>query len=113
MTATDSTLKGGVADPPRPIYQSLDQTKREIRLVTLSPGPFTAQIECRLSVASLRDENPEYEALSYCWGDKSNLEEIMLQTQPFKVRKNLYRALIRLRQQDKPRTLWIDALCIN
>lgn len=113
MTATDSTLKGEVVDPPRSIYQGLDQTKREIRLMTLSPGPFTTQIECRLSVASLRDENPEYEALSYCWGEESNLEEIMLQNRPFKVRKNLYRALIRLRQQDEPRTLWIDAICIN
>jgi len=61
---------------------------------------------------SLQD-NPKYEALSYCWGDKSDPATIKLQDRPFEVGKNLYRALIRLRREQEARTLWIDAICIN
>jgi hypothetical protein len=97
------------------LYESLtlDRTKREIRLVILSSGPITAPIECQLTIASLRDDYLEYEALSYCWGDLSDPETINLQGQPFKVGKNLYRAFIRLREPDEARTLWIDAVCID
>jgi hypothetical protein len=43
----------------------------------------------------------------------SDPETIQLQGRPFNVGRNLYRAFIRLRQPDRARTLWIDAVCIN
>ncbi len=63
------------------------------------------------------DENTEYEAISYCWGDATDKMSINIK-QPegvFKtqVNRNLHAALKHLRLPDKPRVLWIDALCIN
>jgi len=60
-----------------------------------------------------------YEALSYCWGDPSNLHRIFVQDQAGKesqyldVTVNLSAALQRIRDPDMSRTLWIDALCID
>ena len=56
---------------------------------------------------------PKYEALSYCWGDTSEMTPIEMQEGTFNVTKNLRSALFHLRREDTSRTLWIDAICIN
>jgi hypothetical protein len=70
-------------------------------------------VECITFVTSL-DSNPTYQALSYTWGSKtkSNLHDISLDGQIFKVTLNLRRALWQL-QSTSEKTFWIDALCIN
>lgn len=62
----------------------------------------------------------QYEALSYTWGAEQNSQWITvfhngLLGSPYamQVRPNLANALRHLRHLDKPRTMWIDALCIN
>lgn len=67
---------------------------------------------CSLSHASLRD-NPEFEALSYVWGDQSQPRRVYLNGVPFFVTQNLFKALESLVLQDKVRVVWIDALAIN
>ena len=47
------------------------------------------------------------------WGDPGVTEYITLHAKQHDVTINLYDALKRLRQSDKHRRLWIDALCIN
>lgn len=54
-----------------------------------------------------------YEALSYAWGDQSDLVEIVCNGTSLKVTRNLHDALLAIRFQDEPRTVWVDALCIN
>src|SRR5437763_2617986 len=54
-----------------------------------------------------------YEALSYTWGAESSLQQITLNNRVFKVRQNLFAALKHLRDQRRPRVLWIDAISIN
>lgn len=66
-----------------------------------------------------------YEALSYSWGStvKCEIAYIELQETPhscaipsqvtMELRPNLASALKHLRDSDKPRTLWVDAICIN
>ena len=93
------------------IYQPLQH--REIRIITLGPGEWNDRIACTLQKVSL-DENPPYEALSYCWGDPKDPKKlIFLQEQPLKVTRSLETALRHLRRQDTERTMWIDAICIN
>jgi hypothetical protein len=53
-----------------------------------------------------------YEALSYTWGDDQDPQEITLNGRLHEVYKNLWDALYFL-QEDSPRTMWIDALCID
>ncbi|RYP09140.1 hypothetical protein DL764_001467 [Monosporascus ibericus] len=58
-------------------------------------------------------ETVAYEALSYTWGDATSLLSIRLDKQNFNVTPNLHAALTALRHPSEPRTLWIDAICIN
>jgi hypothetical protein len=56
---------------------------------------------------------PEYEALSYTWGDPKDSQHIWLGGFPCKVTRNLEAGLRHLRHQHVVRTLWVDVLCIN
>jgi len=56
---------------------------------------------------------PQYEALSYVWGDPPSTAEISVNGHTIKVRQNLEDALLALRLSDTERVMWIDALCIN
>jgi hypothetical protein len=58
-------------------YSILDPTKREIRLLELHPGVQGEKILCDLMIISL-SEDIYYEAVSYIWGDLSNLRPITL-----------------------------------
>ena len=64
---------------------------------------------------------PKYEALSYTWGSSTNPETASVETtkplgigpSTLEIGQNLASALRHLRHADKPRTIWVDALCIN
>ncbi|WYZ35468.1 hypothetical protein EsH8_X_000115 [Colletotrichum jinshuiense] len=62
---------------------------------------------------------PKYEALSYTWSSPLDPETAYIVTEKsspllnLPIRKNLASAFRHLRYLDKPRTMWIDALCIN
>jgi hypothetical protein len=85
----------------------------EIRLLSLLPGRYKDDIECRLMHSKLV-EHASFEALSYTWGDsKSYTPTIILDGIRFPVTPNLWEALRRLRSEVVGRVLWIDALCIN
>lgn len=93
-----------------PLYQSL--VEQEFRLLSVFPGCYGDEIKCRLFPTLLSGES-QYEALSYVWGSAEKCETIFVNGQPIKVTSNLERALRHLRCNDRPRTLWVDALCIN
>ncbi|PKS06068.1 hypothetical protein jhhlp_007902 [Lomentospora prolificans] len=57
-----------------------------------------------------------YVALSYCWGDPSNMPEILIDGQSVKVTRNLEAGLRRFREMkifQEGLWIWIDAICIN
>lgn len=95
-------------------YTPLDPTTDDIRLLILLPGDGDqAEIECLLNHISLA-ENPLYESLSYAWGDQSEeIGKLILEGKPFPITSNLENALRQLRLPTEPRTLWVDAICIN
>ncbi|KAJ3467703.1 hypothetical protein MRS44_005267 [Fusarium solani] len=59
------------------------------------------------------ESDPVYETLSYVWGDQSNTRQITCDGSPRVITESLYLALSRLRLRDRPRTVWIDQLCID
>jgi hypothetical protein len=73
------------------IYDKL-VTPRDIRLLRLAPRPFNYIIRCRMRHYPL-DQAPEYEAISYHWGDNSRTQQILLDGSWFKVMQNAYDAL--------------------
>lgn len=67
---------------------------------------------CGELVSSTFADKPVYECLSYTWGDQPANKRITINGQKFLIRKNLFNALRNLRQKT-PRSLWVDAICIN
>jgi hypothetical protein len=95
------------------IYNSLDRNVKQIRLLALQPcANPTTRIECKILNAKLSDE-PEYEALSYMWGDEADPQIIKIDGKEHQIRHNLWLALLQLRLTKEERILWIDAVCIN
>ena len=99
-------------EKPTAVYEKLDSATLQFRVVVIEAGNWTDEISCTLRKTS-PSSNITYEALSYVWGDPKNTKEIRLDNQSYQVTLNLESALRHLRDQDKARTMWIDALCIN
>ncbi|KAI4240701.1 MAG: hypothetical protein L6R42_011460, partial [Xanthoria sp. 1 TBL-2021] len=84
-----------------------------IRLLQLKPASSSDMVlqcelfDCELSAA------PEYEALSYVWGNDEFPQGIQLPSGYLRITDSLASALRALRSSDKPRQLWVDAVCIN
>lgn len=93
-------------------YTPLDEYRPQIRLLELLPGVVDAEIECELHITSL-DDSPQYEAVSYTWGRPTRDKAIKLTGSLVPLGDNLFSILRHLRYPDRPRTIWVDALCIN
>ncbi|KUJ18559.1 uncharacterized protein LY89DRAFT_732116 [Mollisia scopiformis] len=99
-------------------YAPLDEVAHEIRLVTLHPARrFKDPVRISLSIAPFTSGRvPQFEALSYAWGAHEHTSTIFVGEKGFEtlsVTENLGIALPYLRYKDKPRVLWIDAICVN
>jgi hypothetical protein len=85
----------------------------EIRLLELRSATSSADpIECSLRMFSLA-ATPDYEAVSYVWGDQSLVEVARVNGVEKGITSNLRDLLVNLRHQEVIRTIWVDALCIN
>jgi hypothetical protein len=96
----------------RILYSPMNEESQEIRLLTLLPGTGIDPIHSKLSIHPVGD-CPKFEALSYYWGDATPRETVTVNGIRIKVSLNLGIALQHLREPGFPRTLWVDALCIN
>ena len=102
------------------VYSPLPDDQPSIRLISLHPSRHTEDpIRCDILQASI-SSNPSYEALSYTWDPDRPLSAlepksytITLANHAFTITPNLYFALRQIRDREQPRTLWIDAMCIN
>ncbi|CAK1360357.1 hypothetical protein CB0940_06415 [Cercospora beticola] len=101
-------------------YKKLDQRKNQIRIAVLTPEDPSSRdqpIHLTLETVNLGND-PEYEALSYQWGDPKITTEIFLNGVSWQITKNLHSALKAFRSSSAggdrlPVRLWIDAVCIN
>jgi Heterokaryon incompatibility protein (HET) len=89
-----------------------------IRLIVLYPATHDSdELHCSLIHTTLSqcedDIFDHYTALSYVWGDGTDLRSISLDGTLFEVTSNLYSALTDLRHATKILRLWADAICIN
>ncbi len=100
---------------PSSVYGTLPENT--IRILTLQPGRFKDKLHIRLKLLKFdtRDATfaPRYEAISYAWGEPPSTRYISCDGTSIPIRQNLFDALRHIRYSDKPRKLWIDALCIN
>jgi hypothetical protein len=103
-------------------YSSLSQKPNIIRLLRLLPSKDESEfLRCELFEYSLQipgTTNNPYEAVSYVWGSEEKPMSIIIRDdqgddQELAVTQNLYTALLRLRDHGIPRTIWVDAVCID
>ncbi|RYP70397.1 hypothetical protein DL771_005518 [Monosporascus sp. 5C6A] len=59
------------------------------------------------------DDAPAYEALSYCWGDPTPSEQIIIDGCIFRLTQSAYKLLLARRSFWRQRWVWIDVICIN
>jgi hypothetical protein len=89
------------------------QDRNEIRLNRLYPAvAMNSPLVCDVRVVSL-DDQPEYSALSYCWGTAIFNHEVIFQGETFLITEKLDAALrqMRLLEPDKRplfQPLWVD-----
>jgi hypothetical protein len=94
------------------------KTIRVIELLPFDPDQPHTGIQIRLRTTSLAVPVPEkYEAISYCWGDASDVRSIYCNGSKLWITASLRNALVRLSRlssdNDQIRVLWADAICIN
>ncbi|CAH0051773.1 unnamed protein product [Clonostachys solani] len=83
-----------------------------IRLIDLHPGQKADALSFDLYEANL-DHEPSYTALSYEWKAKTGTIPVLCCGRSLLITPNLKAALQKIRSQQKARTLWVDAVCIN
>lgn len=94
-------------------YDVLLPSRRQIRLLTLQASRrFKDPIQCSLHTVSLDDE-PEFWALSYVWGNSFVTVDITVDGSPAEATTNLASALRHIRRAFGQVVIWVDAVCIN
>ncbi|KAK5720341.1 hypothetical protein LTR17_015058 [Elasticomyces elasticus] len=95
------------------LYTPLDSKKTQIRLLYINSSPCCSEaaICCDLYKVSL-DDDPDFAALSYCWGDAKDTVEICIAGRTTLVTRNLANALLRLKNMPQE-SFWADAICVN
>ncbi|KAF4956368.1 hypothetical protein FGADI_3945 [Fusarium gaditjirri] len=135
--ATNTARKAGPVHSPAPgldifktpdnptfysanLYEALDPSKQEIRLIELSTDTGGGILACKLLPAMLlADACKQYLVLSYCAGDPTETKDILVNGVKCNVFANLHHALVLARRywirssSQNPLRLWVDQLCIN
>ncbi|KAK4123075.1 hypothetical protein N657DRAFT_664174 [Parathielavia appendiculata] len=98
-----------------PVFSYEPLPARFIRVIKLLPASRpTDALRCSVKHADLdRVAAQPYETLSYVWGEPTRRWPLDCNGKELLVTKNCHEALVNLRSRFFPRTLWIDAICIN
>jgi hypothetical protein len=84
----------------------------QIRLLTVD-RLTRESAQCQLRTYS-RSLAPEYDAITYCWGEDKTLTTITCNGSNLRIRRSLFKSLKFLCHRKPPhRPLWIDAICLN
>jgi len=96
---------------PDALYRPLEES--DIRLLTVIRHDGSRAF-CRLDTVP-REEAPEYDAISYCWGEDTRTSTITCNSSEHAIRTSLFVALKYFLDGRPPplRPLWIDAICVN
>ncbi|KAM5344460.1 hypothetical protein ACJ41O_012996 [Fusarium nematophilum] len=84
-----------------------------LRLLQIHPGQRSDPISCHLIPTHLDDVDKTYIATSYTWGSPENPPQIECNGLSMKIQQNAFDMMTDLRLPDQPRTVWVDAICIN
>ncbi|OGM45304.1 hypothetical protein ABOM_006442 [Aspergillus bombycis] len=111
-----------MALPSESIYQPLDPSRSEIRLLRLHPrqtGRPDETLQLTMFTTSLHEQ--KYFALSYVWGEDTPSNPVTINGQSVPVTQNLFDFLLHYRDLTEANStweladmfFWVDAICIN
>lgn len=111
--------KNAISTISRIYSRPLNSAAKEVRLLELQPGALEDPLVCTVHSYTLGSGH-DFEALSYCWGDAYDYSDLVLHlssteslSQTIQISRSAFVAMQQLRYRDKPRTIWIDQVCIN
>jgi hypothetical protein len=84
-------------------------SEKSLRIAELLLGSNNDDVSIKLHTVEW-ESLPEYEAISYAWGDPTVKAPVFCDGQVIEVTQNLHTALSHFRHKDKSRFLWADAL---
>lgn len=97
-----------------PKHKPLDSSLKQIRVLEVAPRKRRCIVVCTTKVISLLDDPIfPYETISYCWGSHGRYSTIRLNGELVRVPASSEAAIKCMRLTDRPRVLWIDAICID
>jgi len=107
-------MLGWVRNEPPSVreYRHKPLYPQSFRYLELLPGTKDDEIRYSLKLGDLR-KPPEYEALSYTWGDPNVKVPSHCDGKLLHITPNLRDALQHLRHEKQKRLLWADAICID
>jgi hypothetical protein len=95
-------------------WQPLDSTRREIRVLDLDAGAEESLLRgCLRHVSMNALRKPQYETVSYAWGERTLVETILIGDKTMSIPASAASALRCMRLPEQNRTLWIDCICID
>lgn len=95
-------------------YEPLLLRKTYIRLLILNPGTGEDVLVGTIRTVDLdAPELDSFEAISYVWGSHEKDQSILINGRPLPITTSLREALLQTRLPERPRTLWVDSVCIN
>ncbi|KAK3642780.1 Folylpolyglutamate synthetase [Elasticomyces elasticus] len=98
------------------VYEKLDSERKQIRLLEILPDKPKKPLRAIIKIADLESK---YETISYAWGIAKRSARIVItgadphDKRYLRVPRNTEAALKRVRLLERPRIVWIDAVCIN
>ncbi len=86
-----------------------------IRIMELFAGVGNDPLQCHLTSELRQGTTDSYDALSYAWGSREKMDEIICCNEVLSITANLAGALrgLRSKKAGTMRRLWVDALCID
>ncbi|KAI5917519.1 heterokaryon incompatibility protein-domain-containing protein [Camillea tinctor] len=94
------------------LYLPLDG-RLSFRLLIIYPGLLDEPLTTELTITTLDESESQYEATSYTWGSAESPLYITCNNLQLQIQRNAFDMLRDLRLPDKPRKVWIDAVCID
>lgn len=97
---------------PSSVYEKLDSSLKQIRLIQLTSRRTSQKIRCKIQTFDL-ESCPRYKALSYAWGPSEDRQQIFVNGHSVVIQRNLYDFLQVFQERKDRGLIWIDQLCID